>query len=228
MIVNHIDTRDLAKLRGLRSRLHNGQRVPTFDELRDIAETMLVILNRVESVEITEERAIAAEARAEVERLTKERDNVFKALDLSASARDALMVERDTYKASWERLTVEKAQSSWGEFQRQSKMLKEAQAEVERLTHRNDTLKAQRDDAVARAPHNYQPSVAHMGDCFICGNQQDAPQHLTEIEKLAQVKQLTNLRDSWKERAEALEAQVKRLLAKDAERIGRALSEESQ
>jgi len=52
MIVNHIDTRDLAKLRGLRSRLHNAGRVPTFDELRDIAETMRLILDRVESAEI--------------------------------------------------------------------------------------------------------------------------------------------------------------------------------
>jgi len=52
MLINHIETRDLAMLRGIRVRLHNAQRVPTFDELRDIAETMLRILDRVETAEV--------------------------------------------------------------------------------------------------------------------------------------------------------------------------------
>lgn len=49
MDINHIESRDLAMLRGLRVRLHNAQRVPTFDELREIAETMRLILDRVET-----------------------------------------------------------------------------------------------------------------------------------------------------------------------------------
>lgn len=33
------------------------------------------------------------------------------------------------------------------------------------------------DDAVAWAPHSYSPSAMHMGDCNVCGNGADAPQH---------------------------------------------------
>jgi chromosome segregation ATPase len=106
------------------------------------------------------ERLGAADGK--LEGLTKECDKLklhmqdyHQMHDHERDLRIAAEAERDTYKESWERLTVEKAQSSWGEFQRQGKMLKE----------------------------------------------------------------MESLRDSWKERAEALEAQVKRLLAKQGERI---------
>jgi hypothetical protein len=96
----------------------------------------------------SEEMAEIDRLKLDVERLTKERDDAIKALDLSASARDALMVERDE-------LIVEKSQSSWGEFQRQSKMLKEAQSEVERLTRQlvdvNERHHAKIVEAVERA-----------------------------------------------------------------------------
>ena len=113
--------------------------------------------------------------------------------------------ERDTYKESWERLTVEKAQSSWGEFQRQGKMLKEAQAEVERLTKSNDEV---------------------VTEGLRLFRERDA-----EIEKLKAE------RDDFQEQAsetyvirmqrDELEAQVKRLLAKEGERIGKALTLEA-
>jgi len=33
-------------------------------------------------------------------------------------------------------------------------------------------------DAYSSGPHAYHPSVMHMGDCSICGNVQDHPNHL--------------------------------------------------
>lgn len=33
------------------------------------------------------------------------------------------------------------------------------------------------EDAKAAAPHHHSPSTMHMGDCSICGNTEDAPQH---------------------------------------------------
>lgn len=39
-------------------------------------------------------------------------------------------------------------------------------------------LKRRLDTLAASMPHHYQPSVMHMGDCFVCGNLQDAPHHI--------------------------------------------------
>ena len=54
-----------------------------------------------------------------------------------------------------------------------------AEAEVERL-------KGELEIARAVAPHFYHPSTMHMGDCSVCGNTQDAPQHQikAEVERL--------------------------------------------
>lgn len=36
------------------------------------------------------------------------------------------------------------------------------------------------DDVYVSGPHLYHPSVMHMGDCSICGNLKDHPNHLTK------------------------------------------------
>jgi hypothetical protein len=69
--------------------------------------------------------------------------------------------------------------------------LAEADAEVARLNANADAEKNYRDkldaeivrttkllgEARAVAPHFYAPSAQHMGDCAVCGNTANAPQH---------------------------------------------------
>jgi chromosome segregation ATPase len=101
------------------------------------------------------ERTVAAEA--EIERHLKDKsdwatkweaehnsylDQRDRATALAAEV-ERLTRERDTYKASWEQLTVEKAQSSWGEFQRQGKMMQEALRDKASAEDRANKLEAQ-------------------------------------------------------------------------------------
>lgn len=53
MIVNHIETADLKTLREIQRRLYNDDgKHPNFDERRDMAHLMWLILDRVETAEV--------------------------------------------------------------------------------------------------------------------------------------------------------------------------------
>jgi hypothetical protein len=60
---------------------------------------------------------------------------------------------------------------------------------AELLHHMTDTfgpspdgaVKRDLDDALAARPHFHVPSTMHMGDCAICGNIADAPQHIAAM-----------------------------------------------
>lgn len=43
-----------------------------------------------------------------------------------------------------------------------------------------DALEKEAADLLASGPHDYWPSVTHMGDCTICGNREDHPNHSVE------------------------------------------------
>lgn len=62
---------------------------------------------------------------------------------------------------------------------------------IEKLQLEIVQLRDRLNEARAATPHHYCPSTLHMGDCSICGDTQDAPQH-----DIA----------GWKQRAEAAEA----------------------
>jgi len=76
--------------------------------------------------------------------------------------------------------------------------LKESEEQYQAKVLLTNDLMHKLEEARAAQPHFYQPSAAHMGDCFICGNTRDAPQH-----KAA----------NWKERA--LAAEHNHQIAKD-------------
>jgi hypothetical protein len=79
--------------------------------------------------------------------------------------------------------------------------MSEAATRIAALAAELERVKRDLEEAKAATPHFYYPSTMHMGDCRICGNDRDAPQHNAD----------------WKARAEAAEAEL--------ERVKRELSE---
>jgi len=137
---------------------------------------------------------------AKVDKLKLHMQDYHQMHDHERDLRIAAEKERDTYKESWERLSVEKALSSWGEFQRLRNMLTDANDEIVRL---------QTDIASAIGTTRYMDSPD--------GGSVTLAEQVRRMR--ADVEGLTMQRDE-------LEAQVKRLLAKEGGRIGDQLVKE--